>query len=187
MNIELKYATEDGIIEFDRLIRKYGRENISVCGLAGSLNENFRKINSEVVNFYSAGEVLKIFLLFLTGLLPFVCLRQGVLDVFLYTEDFHNMAMNFAQSKCTKCLVFVVLSILRCFNFFSRFFIWHLKKRGILTFYFILNHEEDFENAVSKGCSGIMTDLTGSLEKYLKANNLFYEGQINSKNNGSSS
>jgi hypothetical protein len=42
-------------------------------------------------------------------------------------------------------------------------FIRHLKKRGILTFYFILNEEEDFDRAVGKGCSGIMTDLTASL------------------------
>jgi hypothetical protein len=83
--------------------------------------------------------------------------------MFLYTSDFHQMAMNFAQSGCAKCLVFVIMGILRCFNFFSRFFIWHLKKRGILTFYFILNEDEDYRNAIDKGCSGIMTDLTENL------------------------
>lgn len=67
------------------------------------------------------------------------------------------------DSNCKKCLVCFAFSILRCFNFFSRLFIPHLKKRGILTFYFILNTEEDYENALSTGCSGIMTDLTADL------------------------
>lgn len=139
MNIELKYATEEGIVEFNRLVTKYSRENITVWGAAGSLNENLRESNPNTVNFYSAGEVLKIFFLFLTGLLPFVCIRQGVLDIPLYTEGFYKMAMNFTESKCFKCLIFFVFLILRCFNFFSWIFIRHLKKRGILTFYFILN------------------------------------------------
>jgi hypothetical protein len=49
-----------------------------------------------------------------------------------------------------------------------------LKKRGILTFYFILNEEDDYDSALSKGCSGIMSDLSENLEKYLKRKGLFY-------------
>lgn len=155
-------------------MRKYERENITVWGAFGALNESLRNKNPNTVNFYSAGEVLKIYLLFLSGLLPFVCIRQGVLDIPLMTDNFEKMAKSFSRSKCMSCLIFFVMLILKCFNFFSWFFIRHLKKRGILTFYFILNDEEDFDRALNKGCSGIMTDLTEDLEKYLKKKNIFY-------------
>lgn len=77
------------------MVRKYERESYTVWGAAGSLNEKLRESNPDTVNFYSAGEVLKLYFLFLTGLLPFVCVRQGVLDIPLYTEGFYKMAMNF--------------------------------------------------------------------------------------------
>lgn len=132
-------------------------------------------MNSETVNFYSAGETLKIFFLLFTGLLPFVCIRQGVLDIPLYSDGFYQLVMRFTgDSKCKQCLACFAFLILRCFNFFSRLFIPHLKKRGILTFYFILNTEEDFENAMSTGCSGIMTDLTTDLEVFLKRKGVYY-------------
>ncbi len=129
-----------------------------------------------MVNFYSAGEILKIYLLFLSGLLPFVCIRQGVVDIPLATESFRKMVIKFAGDSCLKkSLLWLAFQIVNCFNFFSRLWIPHLKKRGILTFYFILNDEEDFETAISIGCSGIMTDLPTKLNKYLKKKGLFYQ------------
>ena len=118
---------------------------------------------------------MKIYLLFLTGLLPFVCIRQGVMDIPLYSSGLYDTVMNMIESRCMKCLAFFAFGIFRCFNFFSRLFIPHLKKRGILTFYFILNTEEDFENALSTGCSGVMTDLTEDLEKYLKRTGVYFK------------
>lgn len=66
--------------------------------------------------------------------------------------------------------------ILRFFNLISRLFIPHLKKRGILTFYFILNSTVDFDTAVSMGCSGIMTDETNKLAEYLRNKKIYYRG-----------
>lgn len=45
------------------------------------MNDRLREVNPQVVNFYSIYEVFKIFLLCISGLLPFVCIRQGVLDI----------------------------------------------------------------------------------------------------------
>lgn len=93
------------------------------------------------MNFYSAKETLGIYILFLFGLLPFACIRQGVLDIPLVTKDFTRIVSNFSGNCCTRCLIFFALMVLRCFNCLSWLFIRHLKKRGILTFYFILNSE----------------------------------------------
>ena len=67
------------------------------------------------------------------------------MDIPLATRSFYEMIKKFAGDSCVKsCLVLLLFQILNCFNFFSRLWIPHLKKRGILTFYFILNEEEDF-------------------------------------------
>ena len=53
-------------------------------------------------------------------------------------------AYKLAGSGCRKCLVCVVMALMSFFNFVSRLFVPHLKKRGILTFYWIVNEQEDF-------------------------------------------
>jgi hypothetical protein len=100
-----------------------------------------REVNGEVVNFYSTSESIKVFFLTITGLLPFVCLRQGVLDLPFVTEEFKRMVYTYADSGCKKCLGFLVIGVISLFNLVSRLFIPHLKKRGILTFYWIINEE----------------------------------------------
>ena len=40
----------------------------------------------------------------------------------------------------------------------GRVFIPHLRRRGILTFFWVVNEEQDFRTAVSIGCAGIITD-----------------------------
>jgi glycerophosphoryl diester phosphodiesterase len=34
----------------------------------------------------------------------------------------------------------------------------HLRKRGIMTIYWVCNYEEDFKRAINYGACGIMTD-----------------------------
>lgn len=126
------------------MVKKYDRENITIWGAVGSYNAMLRECNPNIVNFYSAGEVLKIFVLFIFGLLPFVCLRHGVLDIPLLTENFIKIIQDFTDSCWKKCLAYMLIGMLKCFNGLSGLFIRHLKKRGILTFYFIINDEDDF-------------------------------------------
>ncbi len=62
-------------------------------------------------------------------------------------------------SGCKKILACIALYFLRFFNLISRLFIPHLRKRGILTFYWIVNDKEGWNKAISMGCRGIMTDI----------------------------
>lgn len=142
MNIDLKTPSEISVKEMDRLVRKYKREHITIWGaISSEWNEIIRNTNPEVLNFYSSTEILKVFFLCLTGLLPFVCLRQGVMDIPFVTEEMKRMAYEAAGSGCKKCLVCVLIALLNFFNLLSRLFIPHLKKRGILSFYWILNDD----------------------------------------------
>ena len=77
---------------------------------------------------------------------------------------FTNEALNWIKKSrgdgsCKMALFFCVLNCLgKLVNCITGFLISHLKKRGIITFYFVLNNREDFSSAVTKGCAGIMTD-----------------------------
>ena len=145
MNIDLKTPTEEAIFELDRLVRKFKREHVTVWGAIDSArNERMREVNPEIVNFCSSTEILKVFFLCITGLLPFVSLWQGVLDIPLVTGEMKNWAYKLADSGCNKCLVCVAMGLISFFNLVSRLFIPHLKKRGILSFYWIVNEQEDF-------------------------------------------
>ncbi len=97
-----------------------------------------------------------------------------MLDIPLVTAGMKNMAYGMVGSGCKKCLICAVMAFFSFFNFISRLFIPHLKKRGILTFYWIVNEEEEFDTAISMGCSGIMTDLPSRLARHLKSSRLYF-------------
>ena len=86
-----------------------------------------------------------------------------------------KMADSMATTCGRKVLVCIFLSIVRFFNLISRLFIPHLRKRGILTFYWIVNDEEGWERAIGMGCKGIMTDMPTELRKYLLGRGLYFE------------
>ena len=44
---------------------------------------------------------------------------------------------------------------------------YHLRKRGIMTYFWVANCEDDFKRATKYGASGIMTDNPPELKKYL--------------------
>lgn len=46
--------------------------------------------------------------------------------------------------------------------------IWHLKRRGVMTFYWVCNTNSEFKRAIEGGCCGIMTDDPFLLNEYLK-------------------
>lgn len=174
MNIELKTPTPTAVQEFARLMRLYKREDVTVWGAAtDSGRKMLQEALPEVVTFYSGWEVAKIFLLCVSGLLPFWCIREGVLDIPLLTTGMIQMTEEMATSCGRKILVCLLVNLMRFFGLMSRLFVPHLRKRGILTFFWIVNDEEDWETAVNMGSRGIMTDCPSQLHQYLLRKNLF--------------
>ena len=58
---------------------------------------------------------------------------------------------------------FVANPLMRIMNY-------HLRKRGILTFYWVCNYDADFRKAINHGASGIMTDNPATLHNFIEAN-----------------
>lgn len=46
---------------------------------------------------------------------------------------------------------------------------YHLKKKGIMTYFWVCNSEGDIERALSYGACGIMTDNPPLLDSYLRS------------------
>jgi len=44
----------------------------------------------------------------------------------------------------------------------------HLQKRGVTTYLWVLNHEDQFERAFSLGVQGVMTDYPSKLHQFLE-------------------
>jgi hypothetical protein len=53
-------------------------------------------------------------------------------------------------------------------NFISKPLIWHLKKRGVITFGWVCNTNEAMERAAWMGVQGIMSDEPYELDKFAK-------------------
>lgn len=49
---------------------------------------------------------------------------------------------------------------------------YHLRKRGIMTYFWVCNCEKDFERALKFGACGIMTDDPPLLDEYLLQRNM---------------
>lgn len=50
------------------------------------------------------------------------------------------------------------MRFVKLINFLTKPLIWHLRQRGILSFGWVCNTKEAFDNAVKSGFQGIMTD-----------------------------
>lgn len=164
MNIELKSPTPSAVEELNRLTSEFDRESITVWGIVRGDTDALKKRNPNVEHFYSAGSILKVYALYIFGLLPFCCIDYGFFEIPLFTKE----ALDWIRAiRGDSCLLRLVSCIVSCINCITGPLVRHLKKRGIPTFCFILNSEEDYEFAIDKGVSGIMTDRPTHLKQYL--------------------
>lgn len=69
---------------------------------------------------------------------------------------------------------YITIAVYHLIRKLGRVFIPHLRRRGILTFFWVVNEEEDFRAAISIGSVGIMTDEPSKLADYLKKEGIYY-------------
>lgn len=164
MNIDIK-DDDDALIEkVDALIKKYDREAITVWGnVKDRVCQKLYKVNPRVPLFFSGLRVLHLVLLFWTGLLPFVSIKESFLEILA-------PALVLESERLFQ----------RKFGWFIRLVVWagdkllirpslfrHLERRGIQTFMWVLNTDLDFEKAFKSGASGVMTDRPHLLRAWL--------------------
>jgi hypothetical protein len=92
--------------------------------------------DSNILTFCNDRKAIKLILSYFFGLLPFVKIDEVALQLPLYTEDFKKWKLSTAENKLKVHIAFQGLKIL---NFVIQPMIWHLKKRGIMTFYWVCN------------------------------------------------
>jgi hypothetical protein len=87
INLDVKINNDELIAKVNALIVKYEREHITVWG---SFNESVARkchaLNPKIDLYFSANGCWKLFLLLVSGLLPFVPLRETYLEVILPNE-----------------------------------------------------------------------------------------------------
>ena len=82
------------------------------------------------------------------------------MQVPLWTEDTYNWKLREWGNTWKVRLFFKVLKLA---NYLMGLLAYHLKKRGIMTFFWVANCNDDFERALKFGASGIMTDESEKL------------------------
>jgi glycerophosphoryl diester phosphodiesterase len=60
--------------------------------------------------------------------------------------------------------------MLKAMNQLMKPLAWHLRRRGVMTYHWVCNNEEEFSRAIDCGAVGIITDEPVLLDEYLKAN-----------------
>ena len=165
INIDIKTYDEILIEEVNKLILKYDRENRTIWGnFSDKTTAKCYKTNPQIGLLFSIERVLVLLIYFYTGLLPYVTLKETHLEIPmpLLAYKKYGSEMTFMQ----KIIANLSHTLLMRKTLFE-----HLSQRGIQTYVWVLNDEEDFEMAFKKlNVTGVMTDYPSLLTDYLKRN-----------------
>lgn len=165
MNVDVKLNNSKLIEKVSQLIRNYRREHITVIGNSAELTtRRLRMMNPDVPTLYTMKEVLKTIVLYLVGLLPFFPVYAHHFEIpmcSIFYENFESFPDK-AGTRLLRCVVKILDYILT-----NEKLIAHLRRRGVPTYFFVLNKPDEWERAVRCGASGIMTDFPEELKRWM--------------------
>lgn len=164
INIDIKIDDDELIEKVHALIKEFKREHLTAWGnRSDSVTTKLYKINPSIPLIFSMKKVLILVGLFYTGLLPFVPLKESLLEVVMPSIVFDKEKMPIRLGRLLTCLLRASDVLLMSPVLFN-----HLKKRGIQTYLWVLNDEQQFTRAFRLGANGIMTDFPTKLTQYLE-------------------
>ncbi|XP_064619429.1 lysophospholipase D GDPD1-like isoform X2 [Lineus longissimus] len=119
--------------------------------------------NPDIHVFVPLKKVVGLVIAFYFGLLPFIPLKEGfyeipMLSMFKRREKFPNWQM----SRTFRILLTVATNMIQ-----SKAMLKHLRERGIQVYLWVLNDEEEYEQAFKLGATGVMTDFPTKLRDFL--------------------
>eukprot|EP00088_Acartia_fossae_P005733 TRINITY_DN12589_c0_g1_i1.p1 TRINITY_DN12589_c0_g1~~TRINITY_DN12589_c0_g1_i1.p1 ORF type:complete len:352 (+),score=17.39 TRINITY_DN12589_c0_g1_i1:95-1057(+) len=166
INIDIKMESLDLVKAVNKVICDHKAEDRCVWGsFSGNTTNMCYRENPNVGIFFSAPRMLKLLLLYYTGLLPFVPLREThfevpMLSIFLDPK--------YAKGESTISFGRIPRPILVICDFllFRPSLMSHLAARGIPTYVWVLNTETEFRRALAAGAAGIMTDHPSRLKLF---------------------
>ena len=167
VNIDIK-VPDPGLMEaVKRIIEEQKAEGRCVWGnFSSQTTEACYQANPNIGLLFSAPRVLKLYLLFYSGLLPFVDLKETHLEipmpsVFL-NDEYRAAHGNVGIAKLSPWLLRLLDQVVMSPLLFS-----HLSQRGITVYLWTLNNEEEFDRAFQLGVHGVMTDRPALLRNFL--------------------
>ena len=94
------------------------------------------------MTFMNDTQVITVVVLYFMGLLPYYNIKQSALQMPLYTTEFHKLKIEQNPNKIRS--IDAVFGGIRFMNWALQPMIQHLRKRGIMTYYWVCNEEEHF-------------------------------------------
>ncbi|CAL1539255.1 unnamed protein product [Lymnaea stagnalis] len=164
INIDIKVDKDELMQKVDELIRRYNRVEMTAWGnRSDQVCQKLYKLNPNVPLIFSLRRVITLIVLFWTGLLPFVNIKESLLEIIvpgimLDADELLNKPLN----GKAKVFFWIMDKLLM-----RPSLIKHLDDRGIQTYLWVLNREQDFKRAFSLGAAGVMSDRIQLLRDYL--------------------
>lgn len=155
VNIDVKGAGVDGMKRVSELVTALKLEDRVVWGSAdnSTCSDVLYGLNPRVRLFFNTFEVVfYVFGMFWLGLLPFVTVRPCFLELPITLQSY-------VGERLAKLLDPVILHRPLVFK--------HLAKRGISTWFWVLNDTKEFDKALDLGATGIITDYPTLLRRHL--------------------
>ncbi|KAL2101815.1 hypothetical protein ACEWY4_003576 [Coilia grayii] len=143
INIEVKEDNDELVEKVASLVKSYMRNPITVWATeSNDLMNKCRKQNPDMPFSFTIRRSLLLLVLFYTGLLPFIPLRENLLQFYL-PRIFNRLTMRKALFQ-------------------------HLVKRGMQVHLFVCNEDSDIQAAFAVGATGVMSDYPTLLSDWLK-------------------
>ncbi|XP_033748617.1 lysophospholipase D GDPD1-like [Pecten maximus] len=166
INVDIKINNDDLISKVNDLILEFDRESLTAWGNRSSeVTSKLYKKNPDVPLIFSMQRVLLLLLTFYTGILPFLPLKESLFEVLmpgaLLSGDKFNRPLNRKMRFLLKLADILMM---------RPTLLQHLERRGIQTYLWVLNSEEEFERAFKLGSTGVMTDFPTLLKDFLDKN-----------------
>lgn len=168
VSIEIKEDNDQLIKEVSDMVKRYDREGITVwASVSSSIMKKCLQTNETLPHSFSMSRGVLLLLLFYTGLLPFVPLKESLLQFYL-PRVINRTYIPEQRILRNKLVIYLMEKVTMRRSLFK-----HLAARGIQVHLFVCNTDEDIKAAIELGATGVMTDYPTLLTNYLRSNNHF--------------
>ena len=165
LSIDVKSNTIEQVEEAYKVIKKHNMQSRVLLGCIRNVSsQQVHAVAPDVGTFFSARDVINMFVKFVLGVLPFCDIDQNVLQMpFAFPsleKEMRDSGLGWMYTALSYAKpIFILINM-------------HLRFRGIPVSYFIVNHEEDIDTSISMGVDSVMTDRPEFVVNYLKAKGL---------------
>uniref|UniRef100_A0A8C5QR22 Glycerophosphodiester phosphodiesterase domain containing 3 n=1 Tax=Leptobrachium leishanense TaxID=445787 RepID=A0A8C5QR22_9ANUR len=162
INVEIKEENGELIKKVSDLVKRYRRADRTIwASMSDQIMKKCQAENPDMPIMFTPRRGVILLLLYYSGLLPFVPLRESVVETYMpsiinRTYFPHNRLMRNPFLVTLQDKLFMRKGLFK-----------HLQDRGIQVYLWVLNQDSDFQRAFDCGVTGIMTDFPSKLNDFL--------------------